>query len=117
MLEARKHPTLGNPDHPYPYVPGVNFDDVEHSTSLCIDEAEFDFHLDAHSWAQPLVLTQVLMEAHQRGYELVPDYEDPGELLDNGMWRRYLVPIEPVNDMGTADHGLAGVAGTFGCLQ
>ena len=63
-----------------------------------LDIEEFDFRVDVAPDTPSRWVALTLTYLNLLGYEPIPLDECEAELLDDGWVRRYLVPIEPVED-------------------
>ncbi|QBI99442.1 hypothetical protein SEA_CAELUM_31 [Streptomyces phage Caelum] len=61
--------------------------------TLVVDEAEYDFHIDARPGYKASVMREVLKAAESRGLELLDEDECEPEILEDGTVRIYLAPV------------------------
>ncbi|WP_329793897.1 hypothetical protein V1227_19000 [Lentzea sp. DG1S-22] len=67
-----------------------------------LDTEEFNFYVDVAPDTASRWVAHTLTHLALLGYEPIPLDECEAELLDDGWVRRYLVPIEPVEDADIA---------------
>lgn len=92
-------PTADLPDIPA-IDPGTPYVSTWHdgTVTLYLDPRKYDFHMDSSPSAEPATRHAYTRLAERMGFEVMHEDECPAELLDNGMVRVYLVPIESFSE-------------------